>query len=879
MKQIADRLFAWFCHPEYYPDIKGDLEELYDRHLEAGVRFPDLKYTLDVLLLFRISLIRPISVFENSIINTAMIYNYLKVSIRTLMRQKVYSAINIIGLAVGLAGFLLINEYVAFESSYDAFNEDADVLYRVSTVERGDGGVNVKDAMASYSVGELLQEKTPEVLSHTVSKRISDVIFRNGNVVFTEKKVISADSAFFDHFSFKLLKGNKDEVFSGPLQVVLSESKAKTYFGDQDPIGKTLEVLAPFKVSVTVTGIMQDIPINTHYHFDILLSDKTLVDMRDYKNWNWNNYYVYVKLHPETDMAELQEKADAAAMGVYGEDNTDFWEFTLAKNIYLQSDFTYEPQIQGSEKAVSFLAIISLFILLIAWINYINLSTAKAVDRAKEVGLRKVVGAFKFQLTAQFLFEALLINLMGAVFALVLSELLLDFFNQLVGKEILLHVWNNGPFLINLGLFVLLGTFVSGMYPALVLSGFKPIAVLKGKYANSKTGVKLRKGLVIAQFAASLVLIAATFTVQQQVNYMKGKDIGIDTEHVAMVSVPRSGAETREQYNAYLSKFNTMKEEMRSHSTILSLGGTNSMPGGESSDISSTTNKMGIPGLTEQLQSTTYLQLFDGDFVETLDMKILAGRDFDKDIASDSAAIMVNESFLRRLNIADMAAVVGQQLMMGEQGDADHYRIIGVVKDFNRTTLKTAVEPTVYLPGFNSRNLAIKLQGDKYKEALAHLEQTWNGYFPDSPFEFTFIDARFDALYDQDERFGNVFAVFSVFSILVATLGLFGLVSFLALQRTKEIGIRKVLGASIGQIVGIFYKDFIILLAISAVLGIPAIYFSMNAWLENYAFRISFPWLMTGASLLIVVVFALVTVGYQTYQVAIKDPSTTLRNE
>lgn len=879
MKKLADRLFSWFCHPDYYPDIKGDLEELYDRHLEAEVRFPDLKYTLDVLLLFRISLIRPITVFENSIINTAMIYNYFKVSIRTLMRQKVYSAINIIGLAVGLTGFLLINEYVQFENSYDGFHEDSAVLYRVSTVERGDGGVQVKDAMASYSSGDLLQEKIPEVLSHTVSKRVRNVTFRNGNVVFTEKKVISADSAFFDHFSYELLKGNKDELFSGPLQVVLSESKAKTYFGDQDPIGKTLEVLAPFKVSVTVTGIMQDIPANTHYHFDILLSDKSLAGMNDYKNWNYNNYYVYVKLHPETDLAQLHQKADAIAIEQFDEDNTDFWEFNKVKDIYLQSDFTYEPQIQGSEKAVSFLSIISLFILLIAWINYINLSTARAVDRAKEVGLRKVVGAFKTQLTVQFLFEALLINLMGALFALALSELLLNFFNQLVGKEIIQHVWNNGPFLSNLALFVLLGTFVSGIYPALVLSGFKPIAVLKGKYANSKTGIQLRKGLVIAQFAASLVLIAATFTVQQQVRFMKGKDMGIDTEHVIMVSVPRSGAETQEQYDAYVSKFNTMKEEMRNHSTILNLGGTNSMPGGESNDISSTTNKMGIPGMSEQLQSTTYLQGFDGNFVETMDMEIIAGRDFNKDIASDSIAMMVNEAFLRRLNISDYASVVGETLMMGDEDDADRFKIIGVLKDFNRTSLKTAVEPTIYYSGFNSRNLAIKLQTGQYQAALAHLEQTWNTYFPDSPFEFTFIDERFAALYDQDERFGNVFAVFSVFSILVATLGLFGLVSFLALQRTKEIGIRKVLGASIWQIVGIFYKDFLILLAISAVLGIPAVYFSMNAWLENYAFRISFPWLLTAVSLLIVVLFALITVGYQTYKVAVMDPSKTLRYE
>ncbi|MGB3466669.1 MAG: FtsX-like permease family protein [Cyclobacteriaceae bacterium] len=878
MKRWADRLFRWYCHPDYYPDIKGDLEELYDRHVESGVKSPELKYVMDVLMLFRLSLIRP--VLTNSIINTAMILNYLKVSMRNLLRHKVYASINIIGLAIGLSGFLLISQYVSFENSYDRFFDNPDQLYRISTIELAEGGVQVKDAMTSYSTGEVLENEIPEIVSHTVTKKISEVILRNGNVVFKENATISADSAFLDHFTYKVIHGDKDALFSDPLSVVLTESKAKTYFGDVNPVGKTLRLLSPMKASLNVTGVIEDVPPNTHYNFDIMISDKSLAEMNDYKNWNYTNYYVYVKVRPDADMAQLDEKINVQVKKIYGDDTTDRWDINAVKDIYLTSDYTYEPQIQGNAKTVGFLRIISLLILAIAMINYINLSTARAVDRAKEVGLRKVVGAYKYQLIIQFLFESFLVNLLGAFLALVLSELLLDYFNQLVGKQLVENIWNNGPFLIKLVLFVSVGTIISGIYPAIVLSGYKPVTVLKGKYSHSKSGILLRKALVITQFSASLVLIAATLVVFRQVNFMKHKDMGIDIDHVLTVSVPRSGANTQEEYDVYVKKFNSLKNEFKNFSAITSIGGTSCLPGSENSEISSTTNKMMIVGMSDPYQATTYLQWIDEGFIETMDLDMIAGRGFEKSRGSDSSAILVNESFLSRMSIKDISEVVGKKLKMGDDDDdPDFFNIIGVVSDFNRTSLKSSVEPTLYLPNYNARDLVIKVQPGQYSESVDFLESKWDDYFPGSPFIYSFIDEKYALLYDQDERFGNVFAVFSGFAILVAMMGLFGLVSFMAVQRTKEVGIRKVLGASIGNIIAIFYRDFIILLLLSAVIGIPAVYLSMSSWLDNYAYRIDFPWLLALLSLLVISVFALVTVGYQTYKVAILDPSKTLKYE
>lgn len=879
IKRIADIAFKWYCHPDFYPDIKGDLEELYNDHLDNRKRTAQFYYLIDVILLFRLSLLRPIT--QNLIIkDTGMFRNYFKVSVRNLARHKMFTAINVIGLAIGLSGFLLINEYVKFEKSYDTIYTDADQLYRVSYVEVIDSLDGVKDAMASYLVGEVLNNELPEVIQHTVTKPYSEMIIRMGTSIFREKQVVTADSNFLKLFDYKVLRGSKETMLNDPLSVVLTESRAKAFFGEEDPIGQTLELLAPDKSTVTVTGVLEDMPTNVHYSFEILLSDKTLElsEADDYKNWDYNNYYVYLKLVKGTDLSTLDEKLVSITQKFIDEDNETRLDIHPVKDIYLKSDFTYEYQVLGSEQAVTFLVIISIFILVIAWVNYVNLSTARALDRAKEVGLRKVIGAVRKQLIGQFLVEALLINFMGALFALILAEVSLSLFNELVGKVIIIHVWNNVQFLLTLAGFWLVGSFLSGFYPALVLSGFKPIAVLKGSFRNSKKGINMRRALVIVQFAASLTLISSTFIVYQQVSYMQGRDLGISIDKVVSVEVPRTTAQSREEFEQYVSKLNSFKETLKNHSTIQTVGATSNLPGGNASDINATTTEIKIVGQTDPLDGTTYIQYNDAGFLDAVDMDLIAGRNFDSKIRSDSNSVMVNESFLQRFGSPSIEGMVSEKIQIGEDSESQ-FKIVGIVKDYNRTTLKSQVEPTLYFPSIRSRNMVIELEPASYLGGLEFLEKTWLDFYPETPINVTFLEDRFALLYDQDKRFGDVFLVFSSLAIFIAILGLYGLASFISLQRSKEVGVRKVLGASGGQIIYIFYKGFISLIGISAVLGIPMIYFLMNDWLDNYAYRIDFPWPVLLLSFGIVSVFALITVGYQTSKVASLDPAKILKYE
>lgn len=886
IKRIADQLFKWYCHPDFYPDIKGDLEELYSDHLEQGLKSAQWKYCIDVLLLFRLSLLRPI--IRNSIIkDTGMLKNYFKVSVRSLSRHKMFTAINVIGLAIGLASFLLMFEYIKFERGYDAFHNDADQIYRVSKVQVINGADGDKDAMCSHPSGKFLEDALPEVVLNTVSKKFDFMQIRNGDTFFRELKVISADPNFLKMFNYPVLEGNKETMLSEPETVVLTESRAKAYFGSTNPIGQFLEVISPYKATLKVTGILKDTPDNTHYKFDMLISDKTLADDNDYNEWNWDNYYVYIKTRNVIDKKELSRKANLVLNdhindpedGEHWEENGDRVDIHRVLDIHLKEDFTFEPQIHGSEKAVNFLIIISVFILLIAWVNYINLSTARALERAKEVGIRKVIGAFRKQLVIQFLCEAFIVNLIGGLIALIIAQLSFSYFNELVGKEVITTIFGHNIFIFSLLAFVLIGTFASGFYPAIVLSNFKPITILKGKFNNSKSGVILRKGLVIVQFAASLILIAATFIIYQQVNYMQGRDIGISVDQVVNVTIPEPNSETEEEEKAHRSKIRSFKEELRNHYAIEGVGGTSNLPGGDAADINSTTTPLKLVGISEPVEGTTYIQYNDEGFLDAMDMELIAGRNFDSKMKSDSVAVMANEALLRKFNISDLSSLVNKKIQFGTDKTNTKFIIVGVVKDFNRTSLKSKVEPTLYLPWSTADDLVIELKANNYREGMEHLETTWASFYPNAPFGPTFLDERFAALYDQDRRFGDTFMVFAFLAIFIAILGLYGLASFLSIQRSKEVGVRKVLGASSGQILYIFYKDFFSLIGFSALAGFPIIYILMDGWLNNYAYRIDFPWIMLVVALIIVSAFALGTVGYQILKVAKLNPAQTLQYE
>ena len=514
VKKVADKIFQWFCNPDFYPDIKGDLEELYHRNSKKSKRTADWKYLWQVIGLLRPSLIN--SNNNNTIIYYGMLSNYFKIGSRNLVRQKLFSFINIVGLAFGLSAFLLINEYVRFERSYDSFYENPGQIYRLSTLEIANGKVDAKDAMAYPQGARVLYEELPEVINHTTSFKFDGITFRKDGKVFRETNVVSADSNFLKVFTYPVLHGSIIDMLKEPNSLVLTRSKAQFYFGDNNPVGETIELLDHYNRPFTVAGVIEDVPDNTHYKFDVLVSHSSIEDRGDFTSWNANNYYGYIVLDATANYETVNEKINHLSKKYLGDETSSIFDISPVQDIHLKSDYTYESEMPGNEKAVSFMAIISFFILIIAWVNYINLSTARAVQRAKEVGLRKVIGAFKSQLIVQFLLESLIVNLIAAMLALIISEASLPYYNNLIGTALTDHLWNYAPFLQNLLLFFLIGTLVSGFYPALVLSGFKPVTVLKGNFSNSKSGVILRKGLVVFQFTASIVLIAGTLIVNQQ---------------------------------------------------------------------------------------------------------------------------------------------------------------------------------------------------------------------------------------------------------------------------------------------------------------------------------------------------------------------------
>lgn len=875
IKRFAHRLFRWYCHPDFYPDICGDLEELYLRNKDKSYALAEWKYFVQVVALFRPSLLRPFlkySIFNNN----GMLRNYFRISVRNLVKHKAYTFINVIGLAVGLAAFLLIQQYVQFEKSYDRFHADADQLYRLTTDQIVDSVLGTRDAMSFFPSGKVLKDEIPEIREYTTTHKFGELVFRKGESLVTEEKVIAADERFLSLFTYPVVSGNKSTMLSEPNSLVLSQSKARFYFGGEDPVGKSIHLHSAFNRDFKVTGVIADPPQNTHYKFDILLSISTIKDRIERDAWNGFNYYTYLKLDQNATLSKINELLPALSKKYIGDESSLVFNLQPVTDIHLHSDFTFEPEIHGSARAVAFLGLISAFILIIAWVNYINLSTAKAFDRAKEVGIRKVVGARKKQLVVQFMFESLLINFLGAMLAMGLAEAALPAFNNLIGKEILDHTWNNVTFLLNLGLFFALGTIVSGIYPALVLSGFRPVMVLKGKFRNSAQGVWLRKGLVVLQFAASLTLIASTFIVYQQVRYMRSQEIGMSVGQVVGFRNPRFSNEEQE---AGVQKRILFTEELEKNPSVLGTAMISNLPGGGSSDISSSSGGVRIAGKTDRLEATTYILSMNDQAMELLGMEMLHGRHFNRKMASDTAAVIVNEAFINRFGLAADEPLLNEKIQFGSNEENDRYPIIGIVKNAHRSSLKNEVEPTVYFFREASGYTIVKLTANQYGKGLDYVKSSWERFFPDASFKYTFLDERFEGLYQEDKKFGAVFGAFSVLALVVATLGLFGLSSFMAVQRTKEVGVRKVLGASVTQIISIFYKNFIELLFIAFVAGAPVIYFSMNSWLDGYAYRISFPWLMLGLSFGIVLFVALLTVGYQVYKVAALNPVKALRYE
>ncbi|MBT32723.1 MAG: ABC transporter permease [Thalassobius sp.] len=809
-----------------------------------------------------------------------MIKNYLLISIRNLLRHKSFSAINVLGLATGLACCLLILQYVHYELSYDKFNEKVDRIYRVRYDNWQNGRKTFECAAAVPAAGPALKNNFPEVQQFARLFPVSGVMQRKtpeGDLIsFREEKLQVADPAVFKIFTLPLIRGDEDKVLEGANQVVISESAAKKYFKDKDPIGETITFWGTWDLEVT--GVMKDVPDNSHIKFDFLISFATILKQwgEDIETaWGWYDYNTYVLLDDPSKLNAVQEKWDEwlanerkAEWEKYNSKQAFILEPIADIHLYANLLQESEPDEQGDGDMVYFLSLIAVFILIIAWVNYINLSTARAVDRANEVGVRKALGARRPQLMKQFMLESFILNGFASLIALLIVFVSLPYFSELTGRPLALSLTGQMWFWLTLVGLMVTGSLLSGIYPSLVLSSFQPVTVLKGKLRNTAKGILLRKGLVVFQFVASVLLIAGTMVVYQQINHMLNQDLGFNMEQTLVLRGPGVY-----QDSLYSNNFESFKNELLSEASINQVTSSSNIPGDE---IFWTRGIKRLHGGPESY-TTSYVVGMDYDYVDAYEIKVLAGRNFSRDFGTDrEAAVIINKSASKVLEFESPEAAINEEVVFA----GDTVKVVGVLDDYHQMSLKNIQQPMIFrLTPTNDSYYSIKVQTAGISATLGRIQERWNQVFPGNPFEYFFLDEFFNRQYQSEQRFGRVFTIFSALAIFIAGLGLFGLSSFTARQRTKEIGVRKVLGSSVKGIFVLLSGSFMKLVLVANLIAWPLCWLVMEQWLTLFPNRISIPWWVFPISGILVLCISILTVSYQTIRAATANPVDALKYE
>lgn len=804
-----------------------------------------------------------------------MLLNYFKIALRNLLRHKLFSLINILGLAIGMAACLLILQYVHFELSYDTFHRNGKDIYRVPVeYYLANGQRDYIEAAAPPAMGPTLKQDFPEVAD--MARIFADnVIMTYQNTRFWEEKIYYADPSFLSVFSFPLINGDARTALSEPNTLVLTESAARKYFGKDEPVGKIIQLDG--QQNLLVTGVLQDVPVNSHLQFSALISFATL-EQREQGNlyshgndWGWYNFFTYLRLKPQVNADRFAAKLPAFIQKYQGEDmrakNYGLRLFLQPlSDIQLNNTVSYEKDVRGNRQAVYFLAVIALFIVVIAWVNYVNLSTARAAERAKEVGIRKVVGSTRLQLIQQFLLESVLINLIAVTVAVFLAYALLPFFGSLVGKNIPFTFWQDERFtLLSLGL-LLTGTVASAFYPAFVLSSFKPVRVLKGNTLVGNQGIWLRRSLVVVQFAASVALIIGTLVVYRQLQFMRRQELGVNIDQTLIIRGPQI------QDSTYATGKFTFQTELLRHPGVRSVTFSNQVPGEEVTNTAGNVHRKGEKGK----EGNYSLVWIDYNFIPAYQLKMVAGRNFSAQFGTDRQAVVLNETAVRALGFRTAQAALNQVVIVRNQEKT----VVGVVKDYHQRSLQNRHEPMVFIGDLSrAEYFSIKINSANSREVIAAVKSNYEVRFPGNPFEYFFLDEYFAQQYQADQQFGQAFAFFAGLAIFVACLGLFGLASFTTAQRTKEIGVRKVLGASVADILLLLSKDFIRLLVIAFLVAVPVAWYVMHQWLQNYAFRTDLTWWLFALPALLVLFIALLTVSFQAIKAAVANPVKALRSE
>jgi putative ABC transport system permease protein len=794
------------------------------------------------------------------------------VASRNLLNQRVSSFVNILGLAIGMTAFILIIQYVRYELSYDDFHAKGERIFRIQQDRYNKGVVTTQWAAGASAVGQALHENFPEVENFT-RFQIWGGVFSQGEKKFREEKIYIADTSFFQVFSFNLLEGDPVTSLENPLEMVISQSMAHKYFGDENPIGKSLRFNG--FTEIMITGIFGDVPKNSHLKPDFVVSWATLIQFRgeDVNTaWYWDAFFNYIILNPATDYKEFEAKIPGYIEKEVGEE-LEQWDSRVVYNlqplrsIHLNSDFMFEAEPNGNARSVYALLVISIFLVIIAWINYINLTSSRSLERAREVGMRKVSGALRKQLLGQFLLESILVNLVAMILAVILVQLFNPYFNLLTGEQLDYSLHLNPGFWGAVLIVFILGAFLSGIYPALFLSSFKPTTVFQGVSELKVGGMGMRRVLVIFQFATSLLLIAGTLTVYRQISFMKNYDLGVDIENVMVLRGPSVNDST------YAETFNAFKSELSRHPDIEMVTASNAVPGRQPQ-----WNAGGIRRLNEGDEQSNQYRIvgFDFNFVDFYGLSILEGRNFSEDFGQNSETVLFNESAIQLMGFEDYASAMNVPIFFW----GDTFNIVGVVKDYHQEGLKVQKEPLIFRFFRNASNFySIKVNPDNIQGVLSLVEEQWRTFFPLNPFEYFFLEDYYNEQYRNETRFGKVFSLFALLAIIIACLGLYGLSSYTTLQRTREIGIRKVMGSSSGNAVLLLIRYFLIQVLVAVPIGLGAGYYIMSRWIENFAFRINIGWWFFVGPVLLVVLIAILTVSSQVIKAANVNPAESLRYE
>ena len=812
-----------------------------------------------------------------------MIKSYFKIAVRNLTKRTGYALLNIAGLAIGVTCCLLIFQYVSYEKSYDKFNEIAKNIVRLRLDSYQQGQLAWKSATIYPAIGPTLKKEFPEV-EDFCRLHDAELLLTNpeNNNKFNEKKGYYADPAAMNILDIQLLNGNVKEVLNAPDKMIVSQSFAKKYFGNTDPVGKTLVSKDPrFQESYMITGVFKDYPKNSHLILDYLVSYATMGKISRLQgdttnstetSWGWYDFYTYLKLKSGTDLKNFESKLPAFCNNhmnnrEYAKTNNVKAELHVLPlaSIHLYSNYNQEAEVNGDGQTVSFLFLIGILIILIAWINYVNLATARSVERAREVGVRKVLGALRADLIRQFLTESLMLNLIALLLALSLAYLLTPSFNRFVGREASLGftmpVLYWGGFL----LMFFAGSFLAGIYPSFVLSGYQPVKVLKGFFKNSSSGVILRKALITVQFITSVILVAGTIIVYQQISYMRSQKLGTNISQTLVIE----GAASM-QDSVYTSIFQPFRQAVLNQSNVKSITASTDVMGREIY----WTN--GVQRLTPNSKRVTLYHLgIDYDFIPSYNIEMKAGRNFSKDFPTDKKAVLLNEEAVKLLGFENAASAINQKLNHG-----DTLTVVGVVADFHQEGLQKKVQPMIILLFPGTRNFySVKMDKGNIRKTVASIERLWANHFPADPFNYFFLDDSFNRQYKSDELFGSIFTVFALLAILIACFGLAGLSAYNVLQRRKEIGIRKVMGASVRQLLLLLSKDFLRLILIAFLVAIPITWFIMHQWLQDFAYRIDISWWVFAVSGSIAIIIAFATISFQAIKAALANPVKSLRTE